>query len=68
MKMRLQFSCKDLKLQGGDFDPMVVLFKCEKNFSSPKEVFKTEAVADDANPQFASRHTFDFNFEEMTYF
>ena len=50
MKMRLQFSCKDLKLPGGDFDPMVVLFKCEKNFSSPKEVFKTEAVADDANP------------------
>ena len=29
MKMKLRFSCKDLILKG-DFDPMVVLFRCKK--------------------------------------
>ena len=48
---------------------MVVLFRCEdKNFSNPKEEFKTEAIADEKSPEFVLRHTFDFNFEVLTYF
>ena len=68
MKMRLRFCCKDLVFKG-DFDPMVVLFRCDdKSFSNPKEEFKTEAVADEKNPKFAQTYTFDFKFEELTYF
>jgi hypothetical protein len=71
MKMKLRFSCKDLILKG-DFDPMVVLFRCEdKSFTVPKgakEEFKTEAVPDEKDPKFAKTHTFDFEFEAMAYF
>ena len=55
-KMRLQFECKGLKKGSGDFDPIVFLFKCKKKdgkggaFYDPEEVFKTEAVADVADP------------------
>lgn len=67
-KLRLRFNCKDLVFKG-DFDPMVVLFRCkDKNFSDPKEEFKTEAVADEKNPQFAKTYLFDYKFEEATYF
>ena len=38
-KVRLRFSCKDLKIKG-EFDSVVVLFRCDdKNFSNPKEEF-----------------------------
>tara|TARA_B110000305_G_C19219145_1_gene529670 strand:- start:453 stop:659 length:207 start_codon:yes stop_codon:yes gene_type:complete len=68
MKMKLRFQCKDLVLKG-EFDPMVVLFRCDdKSFSNPKEEFKTEAIADEKDPKFARTHTFDFEFETMTYF
>ena len=68
MKMKLRFGCKNLVFKG-DFDPMVVLFRCDdQDFSNPKEEFKTEVAYDERNPQFAQMHTFDFKFEEMTYF
>ena len=53
MKMTLTFSCKNLVLNG-EFDPMVVLYRCDdKSFTvkdANKEEFKTEAVPDEKSP------------------
>jgi hypothetical protein len=73
-KITLRFGCSNLVLPTSalskiDFDPVVVLYRCEGNtYKNPKEEFKTERVPDDPNPKFATSHTFDFKFEETTYF
>ena len=49
-KITLMFECKGLTLKG-DFDPIIFLFRCtDDTFSDPVEEFKTEAIADIANP------------------
>lgn len=69
--MQLTFKCSGLKKPSGDFDPMIVIFRCkDKKFKEvhQKEEFKTEAVLDDTDPKFVTKYTFDFKFEEMVYF
>ena len=46
-QMQLTFKCSGLKKPRGDFDPMIVIYRCkDKKFKEvhQKEEFKTEAV------------------------
>ena len=73
-QITLRFGCLNLVLPTSalfkiDFDPIVVLYRCEGNmFKNPKEEFKTERVPDESNPKFTQSYTFDFKFEETTHF
>ena len=48
---------------------MIVIYRCKDNtYKNAVYEFKTEAVADESNPKFVNRYSFNYKFEEMAYF